>query len=89
MWLETDEPSSRPLRWGHSFHTRFVVPRLGAFLSDREAYRYLPASAAFLPDEAGLRSMLERAGFTQFHKRRHMFGAVQRITAVRGEHASA
>ncbi len=81
--LEVDVPSSPLLRWGHALHFRHIVPRLGAWLSDPEAYRYLPASAAYLPREEELIARLEAAGFTHVVKRNHVFGAVQRIHARR------
>ena len=82
--LEVDEPRSRPLRWGHAVHFRLVVPRLGAWLSDAEAYRYLPESVSYLPDEADLRARLARAGFATSEKRRRMLGAIQLWIATRG-----
>ncbi len=82
--LEVDEPRSSVLRLGHGVYFQRVVPALGALLSDGRAYRYLPASAAYLPDGEGLRDMLEEAGFTGIDKRSHLGGAAQSITAVRG-----
>ena len=81
--LEVDEPRFRLLRWGHALHFRQLVPRLGALLSDAEAYRYLPASAAYLPAEPELHAALEKAGFGQVRKQRRMLGAIQEIRAVR------
>jgi demethylmenaquinone methyltransferase/2-methoxy-6-polyprenyl-1,4-benzoquinol methylase len=83
--LETDRPRSRLLRWGAAFHMDHVVPRLGGALVDREAYRYLPASQAYLPPEEELRARIEKAGFTSIQKKSHGLGAVQRLTAVRCE----
>ncbi len=81
--LEVDEPRSGPLRLGHAVYFRRVVPALGALLSDGRAYRYLPASAAYLPEGEGLQAMLAEAGFTRIEKRSHLGGAAQSITAVR------
>lgn len=81
--LEVDEPRSGVLRLGHGLYFQRVVPALGALLSDGRAYRYLPASAAYLPDGAGLRAMLEEAGFTNIEKRSHLGGAAQSVVAVR------
>jgi demethylmenaquinone methyltransferase/2-methoxy-6-polyprenyl-1,4-benzoquinol methylase len=81
--LEVDTPRSRLLRWAHALYFRRIVPLLGALLSDGEAYRYLPASAAYLPGEEELRARLEKAGFTRIRKRSHLLGAVQEITAMR------
>ena len=81
--LEIDQPRARLLRLGHALHLRVAVPLLGALLSDAAAYRYLPASAAYLPAEEELRARLEKAGFTRLRKRQHLFGAVQQLSALR------
>ncbi len=81
--LEVDEPRSGLLRLGHGVYFQRVVPAIGALLSDGSAYRYLPASAAYLPEGEGLRAMLEEAGFTSIEKRSHLGGAAQSIMAVR------
>ncbi len=81
--LEVDEPRPALLRAGHGVYFRRVVPALGALLSNGRAYRYLPASTAYLPDGEGLREMLEAAGFTNIEKRSHLGGAAQSLTAVR------
>ena len=41
-----------------------AVPALGGALSDKEAYRYLPRSVAYLPPAPVLRRMLLEAGFS-------------------------
>ncbi len=81
--LEVDEPRSSVLRLGHGIYFGRVVPALGSLLSDGSAYRYLPASAAYLPDWDNLRAMLQEAGFTDIEKRTHLGGAAQSIAAVR------
>ncbi len=82
-FVEFDEPRVGLLRWGHDVHFRRIVPRLGAWLSDASAYRYLPASLHYLPCERELVSRLERAGFASVEKRRRMLGAVQILLAER------
>jgi demethylmenaquinone methyltransferase/2-methoxy-6-polyprenyl-1,4-benzoquinol methylase len=81
--LETDRPRSRLTRWGAALHLDHVVPRLGGLLVDRDAYRYLPTSQAYLPPEEELQARIEKAGFASVRKKRHGLGAVQRITAIR------
>jgi demethylmenaquinone methyltransferase/2-methoxy-6-polyprenyl-1,4-benzoquinol methylase len=61
--LETSEPRGRLMRLGHRLYVRRVVPAIGGLLSDREAYDYLPRSAAYLPSVEGVLGMLRRAGF--------------------------
>ena len=81
--LEVDEPRSALLRLGHRVYFRHLVPRVGAMLSEREAYAYLPASVEYLPGEAELRALLASCGFESIAKTTHLFGAAQSITAVR------
>lgn len=81
--LEVDEPRALPVRMGHALWFRRVVPALGALLSDGPAYRYLPASTAYLPPWEELRAMLAEAGFERVRKRTHLGGAAQSVTAVR------
>ncbi|MGD9932196.1 MAG: ubiquinone/menaquinone biosynthesis methyltransferase [Dehalococcoidia bacterium] len=81
--LEVDQPRNPILRAGHGLYFNRVVPLIGGLLSDRAAYRYLPASASYLPPEAELLDMLRTAGFTKIRKRNHMMGAIQSIAAAR------
>ncbi len=82
--LEVDRPRNAVVRTGHSVYFNRVVPLIGGALSsDRSAYRYLPASAAYMPPEAELLGMIRDAGFEKVRKQSHMLGAAQAITAVR------
>ncbi len=82
--LEVDRPRNPLFRTGHSVYFNRVVPLVGGALSsDRDAYRYLPASAAYMPPEAELLGMIRDAGFEKVRKQSHMLGAAQAITAVR------
>jgi len=81
--LEVDEPRLALLRWGHGLYFRHAVPLLGALLADRDAYRYLPQSTAYLPPEAELRAMVAAAGFAHLRKQRLGGGAAQLLTADR------
>jgi demethylmenaquinone methyltransferase / 2-methoxy-6-polyprenyl-1,4-benzoquinol methylase len=62
-FLETSEPDGRLLRAGHAVYFKRIVPLIGGALSDRDAYRYLPRSMAYLPEPVRLLSMLADAGF--------------------------
>lgn len=81
--LEVATPSARILRWGHRLYFHHLVPLLGALLSDREAYAYLPASTTYLPSESALRHMIERAGFVGVRLQRLGAGSVQLVSAWR------
>ncbi len=81
--IEVDRPSNPLLRWGHGFYFNRVVPFVGGLLSDRQAYRYLPESAVYLPERDELVRMLIDAGFHRVQKQRLGMGAAQAIRAVR------
>jgi demethylmenaquinone methyltransferase/2-methoxy-6-polyprenyl-1,4-benzoquinol methylase len=85
--LEVDEPASAWLRAAHGVHFRHVVPRLGAWLGERDAYRYLPESTAFLPAAGALAAIFEAAGFEPPIKHSHALGAVQCLIARRSSAA--
>ena len=48
------------LRWGHGVYFGRVVPRIGALLSDRTAYAYLPKSLAYMPPWAEMKQRREK-----------------------------
>lgn len=85
--LEVAEPDSGLLRLGDRIWFRHIVPIIGGLLSDREAYRYLPKSTAYLPSTEELRTMLRSAGFSTVNRRALMGGLSQLITATRVEQA--
>ncbi len=81
--LEVDRPEHPVLRLGHTVWCDGVVPRIGSWLSDRDAYAYLPRSTAYLPPARELETWIESAGFTEVAVERFLLGAAQRWTAVR------
>jgi demethylmenaquinone methyltransferase/2-methoxy-6-polyprenyl-1,4-benzoquinol methylase len=81
--LEVAEPPNPVLRWGHSVYFGQVVPRIGALLSDADAYRYLPRSVAYLPAPDDLLAALGSAGFVSVERVLLSTGIAQLITATR------
>jgi demethylmenaquinone methyltransferase/2-methoxy-6-polyprenyl-1,4-benzoquinol methylase len=81
--LEVAEPRNPVLRWGHAVYFGKVVPRIGGWLSDPAAYRYLPKSVAYLPDGDGLVAKLRDAGFEAVERRLLSGGIAQLLTATR------
>lgn len=81
--LEVAEPHSGLWRAGFRFWFRKVVPFIGSLLSDRDAYRYLPASTAYLPSADEIATMLNRCGFSSVNHRRIMGGLSQQFLATR------
>lgn len=62
--LEFSRPGSAWLRAVYGAYSRFVLPRLGGWISgNAEAYAYLPGSIRTFPDQPSLAAELEGAGF--------------------------
>lgn len=84
MLLEVDRPRAGWLAALHSLHFDRVVPRVGAWLSDAEAYRYLPRSTVYLPPGPELLERIAARGFGALRRRALGLGAAQLIEALRG-----
>lgn len=82
-FLEVAQPDIALLRSVHSLYFNRVVPAVGALLSDRRAYQYLPASVAYLPESPSMLVMLQQAGFVDTRCVELAAGAVQLLTATR------
>jgi demethylmenaquinone methyltransferase/2-methoxy-6-polyprenyl-1,4-benzoquinol methylase len=82
--LDVSTPANPVLKAGHGVYFGHVVPRIGAALSDGDAYRYLPKSVAYLPPGDGILDLLRQAGFTSVKRRLLSGGITQLITATRG-----
>jgi demethylmenaquinone methyltransferase/2-methoxy-6-polyprenyl-1,4-benzoquinol methylase len=82
--LDAAEPERSVVRAGHNLWFRKLVPWIGGRLSGNPAaYRYLPASTAYLPPGPALIGELHDAGFTDIGRRTMMGGAVQLLTGTR------
>jgi demethylmenaquinone methyltransferase/2-methoxy-6-polyprenyl-1,4-benzoquinol methylase len=81
--LDVATPPNRIMRWGHSVYFGSIVPRIGGWLSDASAYRYLPRSVAYLPPTEALLARLRDAGFTTVERRLLSGGICQLITGTR------
>jgi len=82
--IDVDRPSWAPLRAAHSLYFDRLVPLVGGIFSDRQAYRYLPQSTAYLPPPEELKAMLSAAGFLEVDREVLLLGAAQILTGVRG-----
>jgi demethylmenaquinone methyltransferase/2-methoxy-6-polyprenyl-1,4-benzoquinol methylase len=81
--LEASRPANPLARAGHAVYFGRVVPLIGGLLSDADAYRYLPASMAYLPAPAELVAMLRRAGFADVSRMSLGAGAAQLLVGSR------
>ncbi|MFQ6604879.1 MAG: ubiquinone/menaquinone biosynthesis methyltransferase [Fidelibacterota bacterium] len=80
--LEFAQP--RPSLWGRLYTWYFttVLPKIGAFFSRADAYRYLPESVAAFPSRDALSSLLMEQGFHAVKIQNLTFGTVTLITAA-------
>jgi demethylmenaquinone methyltransferase/2-methoxy-6-polyprenyl-1,4-benzoquinol methylase len=81
--LEVAEPPNPLVRWGHGIYFNAVVPRIGALLSDGDAYAYLPRSVAYLPPTEELLGRIAEAGFASVTRQLLSGGIAQLIWATR------
>lgn len=81
--LDAAQPTNPVMRVGHAVWFGRAVPRIGSWLGDAEAYRYLPASTAYLPEPNALLRLFTDAGFQDVRRRTFMGGAVQLVTGTR------
>jgi demethylmenaquinone methyltransferase/2-methoxy-6-polyprenyl-1,4-benzoquinol methylase len=81
--LETSAPRRQPLRAGHHFYVRHVMPRLARLAaSNSEAYKYLAESMDDWPAPDALAARITTAGWEQVTWRPLLLGAV----ALHGGH---
>ncbi|HVW33028.1 MAG TPA: ubiquinone/menaquinone biosynthesis methyltransferase [Acidimicrobiia bacterium] len=90
--LEVDAPRQPLLRFGHGLWFGHVVPFIGGLVAARSgapraraaaAYRYLPASVAYLPPAPELLALISAAGFTSAARRPLSGGLAQLLTGTR------
>lgn len=81
--LDVGIPRSRLIRFGNDIYFGRIVPRIGGWLSDSAAYRYLPKSVAYLPPVDEMLSALRAAGFSDAEHRHLSGGITQLMVATR------
>jgi demethylmenaquinone methyltransferase / 2-methoxy-6-polyprenyl-1,4-benzoquinol methylase len=82
--LEITQPTRPPLSLFYSLWFDRVVPLLGAFSSNPEAYSYLPESVRSFPSPRGLAEKMDDAGFKQVRYTVLAGGIIAIHSGVRG-----
>lgn len=81
--VDAYQPSNSIIRAGHGFYFGKVVPFVGGFISDKDAYRYLPSSLAYLPPIEEMLGNLSKCGFDNVERKTFLGGAAHLITATK------
>ncbi|HKO37981.1 MAG TPA: bifunctional demethylmenaquinone methyltransferase/2-methoxy-6-polyprenyl-1,4-benzoquinol methylase UbiE [Solirubrobacterales bacterium] len=82
--LEITQPIRPPLSLFYSLWFDRIVPLLGAFSSDPEAYSYLPESVRSFPSPRGLAEKMDAAGFERIRYTVLAGGIIAIHSGVRG-----
>ena len=82
--LEITQPQKPPLSTFFSLWFDRIVPLLGRFAGDPEAYSYLPESVRSFPPPAGLAEIMDRAGFERIRYTILAGGIIAIHSGVRG-----
>jgi demethylmenaquinone methyltransferase/2-methoxy-6-polyprenyl-1,4-benzoquinol methylase len=62
--LETSQPTVFPIKQGFVFYSKYIIPTIGKLFSkDKNAYTYLPESAAAFPYGNEFNNILLKTGF--------------------------
>lgn len=81
--LDVGVPRNPIIRIGHRLYFGKVVPKVGGWLSDPAAYRYLPRSVAYLPPTEQMVASLRDRGFADARHSLFTFGVTQLLTGSR------
>jgi demethylmenaquinone methyltransferase/2-methoxy-6-polyprenyl-1,4-benzoquinol methylase len=81
--LDVGVPSNPLVRAGHALYFGKLVPKIGGWLSDAAAYRYLPRSVAYLPPPEELIASLRRNGFADASRQQLTLGVTQLFVGSR------
>jgi demethylmenaquinone methyltransferase/2-methoxy-6-polyprenyl-1,4-benzoquinol methylase len=81
--LDVGVPANPVVRWGNGLYFGKVVPKIGGWLSDPAAYRYLPRSVAYLPEPSEMLRMLRDVGFADVTHQQLSGGITQLMVGTR------
>jgi len=85
--LEGSEPAKGLLGFAAHIHLHYLVPRLGAWLSGEQEYRYLQTSIAAFPPPEEFAEQMRRAGLRVLAVRPLTFGVCHLYLATPAEEA--
>lgn len=81
--LDVGVPKNPFIRFGNNIYFGRIVPKIGALLSDKAAYSYLPKSVAYLPAPEAMVADLVASGFADASHKLLSGGLTQLMVATR------
>ncbi len=82
--LETSQPTKFPIKQGFTFYSKYIIPTVGKMFSkDKNAYSYLPESAAAFPYGEKFNNILLKIGFKSSKVYPQTFGAATIYQAIK------
>jgi len=82
--LETSQPANFPMKQGFTFYSKYIIPAVGKMFSkDKNAYQYLPESAAVFPYGEEFNNILLKTGFNTSKVYPQTFGAATIYQAIK------
>ncbi len=82
--LETSQPTKFPIKQGFTFYSKYIIPTVGKIFSkDKNAYSYLPESAAVFPYGEEFNNILLKIGFKSSKVYPQTFGAATIYKAIK------
>ena len=72
--LEFSQSKSKIFNFIFSFYFNKVLPRVAAFISRADAYRYLPESVKYFPSQSKINDFLDNNNFTNVTLQTLTFG---------------
>ena len=83
--LDVGIPHNRIIRFGNGIYFGKIVPKIGGWLSDPAAYRYLPKSVAYHPPRDEMLRTLQAAGFSNATHHQLSGGITQLMLGTRDQ----
>jgi demethylmenaquinone methyltransferase/2-methoxy-6-polyprenyl-1,4-benzoquinol methylase len=82
--LETSQPDKFPIKQGFTFYSKYIIPTVGKIFSkDKNAYNYLPESAAVFPYGEAFNNILLKTGFNSSKVYPQTFGTATIYKAIK------
>jgi len=82
--LETSQPNTFPVKQGFQFYSKYIIPSMGKLFSkDKNAYDYLPESAAAFPYGETFNNILLKTGFNSSKVYPQTFGVATIYHAIK------